>query len=109
MAHPEQKETTEKPEEETAREGQPERRWYGLERSDLELIAWVVAGFVIGVALKVTTASAIIITVVVLVAIARLYYEGTQRSYGNPRPGIGMAPLFLLGWGLGLFVRALVS
>ncbi|MEE9198941.1 MAG: hypothetical protein V3U26_03995 [Dehalococcoidia bacterium] len=91
----------EKPEEE-----RQERRRTWPELSDLELVAWLLVGFVIGVALKVTTASAIIIALVVIAAIARLYLEGART---NPRPSIGMVPLFLLGWALGLFVRALVS
>ena len=106
MASPEQKETTEKAQEEIAGKGQPEGKRDGLERSDIELVAWVLAGFIIGATLEVTTASAIIIAAVVLTAIVRLYLEGAHR---NPRPSVGMAPLFLLGWGVGLFVRALVS
>ena len=78
----------------------------GLELSDLELLFWLVVGFIIGVALEVTTPSAIVVVIVVLAAVIRLYLEG---AHTNPRPSIGMAPLFLLGWGFGLFVRALVS
>ena len=75
-------------------------------RSDLELPLWAIAGFVIGVVLEVTTASVYIIAIVVLASIGRLYLEKTQT---NSRPGLSMVPLFLLGWGLGLLVRALAS
>ena len=87
----------------------PADNWGDLGRSDLELVAWLVAGFVLGIVLKVTTASAYIIAVVILVAIVRLYYEAEQKAERNPRPAIGMIPSLLLGWGLGLFVRALIS
>lgn len=87
----------------------PSDNWGNLGRRDLELVAWLVAGFVLGIILKVTTASAYIIAVVIIVATVRLYYEGDQKPDRNPRPGIGMIPSFLLGWGLGLFVRALIS
>ncbi len=87
----------------------PADSWGHLGRAELELMAWLAAGFVLGVVLKVTTVSAYIIAVVVLVAIVRLYYEGDQKPERNPRPAIGMVPSLLLGWGLGLFVRALIS
>jgi hypothetical protein len=87
----------------------PADSWGSLGRAELELVAWLAGGFVLGIVLKVTTVSAYIIAVVVLVAIVRLYYEGDQKPERNPRPAIGMVPSLLLGWGLGLFVRALIS
>ena len=88
------------------KDGQEEKGFAGFVRSDLELVAWVLAGFVIGVTLELITASAIIIAVVVIAAIVRLSVEGEER---NSRPSIGMVPLFLLGWTLGLLLRALIS
>ncbi len=75
-------------------------------RSDLELPLWAIAGFVIGVVLEVTTASVSIIAIVVLASTVRLYLEKAQA---NSRPGLTMVPLFLLGWGLGLLVRAVAA
>ena len=77
-----------------------------LERSDLELLGWLIAGFVISVALKVTVVSASIIVAIVVLSILRMSYEAADR---NPRPSTWMSPMFILGWGFGLFVRALVS
>lgn len=71
-----------------------------------ELVIWAIAGLVIGIALGVTTFVAIIITVIVLAAIARLYFEKTERSI---RPGIGMVPVFIGCYGIGLFIRALAG
>ena len=75
-------------------------------RSDWELIIWALAGLVIGIALGVTTLVAIIITVLVLAAIARLYLEKTERSI---RPSIGMVPVFTGSYGIGLFLNALIG
>ena len=73
---------------------------------NFELAIWALAGLVIGVALGVTTVVAIIITVLVLAAIARLYFEKTERSI---RPSIGMVPVFIGCYGIGLFIKALIS
>lgn len=69
-----------------------------------ELAIWAIAGLVVGIALGVTAPVAIMITVLVLAAIARLYLEKTERSI---RPSIGMVPVFIGCYGIGLFIKAL--
>ena len=76
----------------------------GFLHPNLELAIWALAGLVVGIALGVTTLVAIIITILVLVAIARLYLEKTERSI---RPSIGMVPVFLGCYGIGLFIKTL--
>ena len=73
---------------------------------NLELAIWALAGLIVGIALGVTTLVAIIITILVLVAMARLYLEKTQRSI---RPSIGMVPVFIGCYGIGLFIKALIG
>ena len=73
---------------------------------NLELVIWALAGLVVGIALGVTTLVAIIITILVLAAIARLYLEKTERSI---RPSIGMVPVFIGCYGIGLFIKALIG
>jgi len=70
----------------------------------LELLAWALFGLIVGIALGVTTVVAYLSTVIVLAAMARLYLEKTER---NVRPSIGMVPVFLGAYGIGLFFRAL--
>ena len=74
--------------------------------SDWELAIWALAGLVVGIALGVTTLVAILVTVIVLAAIARLYFEKTERSI---RPSIGMVPVFIGCYGVGLFIKALAG
>ena len=73
---------------------------------NLELAIWAIAGLIIGIALGVTTIVAILITVLVIAAIARLYLEKTERSI---RPSIGMVPVFIGCYGIGLFIKALIG
>ena len=78
----------------------------GFLHPNLELAIWALAGLVIGIALGVTTIVAIIITILVLAAITRLYLEKTERSI---RPSIGMVPVFIGCYGIGLFIKALIG
>ena len=78
----------------------------GFLHPNLELAIWALAGLVVGIALGVTTVVAIIITILVLAAMARLYLEKTERSI---RPSIGMVPVFLGCYGIGLFIKALIG
>ena len=75
-------------------------------RSDWELVIWALAGLLVGIVLGITTLVAIIITILVLAAIARLYFEKTDRSI---RPSIGMVPVFIGCYGIGLFLKALMG
>ena len=77
-----------------------------LGRSDTELLAWALGGLIIGVAIGVTTLVAYLLMIIVLAAIVRLYLEGTER---NIRPSIGMVPVFVGSWSIGLFLRALAG
>ena len=73
---------------------------------NLEVAIWAIAGLIVGIALGVTTIVAILITVLVIAAIARLYLEKTERSI---RPSIGMVPVFIGCYGIGLFIKALIG
>ena len=78
----------------------------GFLHPNLEIAIWAVAGLIVGILLGVTTIVAIIITILVLTAIARLYLEKTERSI---RPSIGMVPVFIICYGIGLFIKALIG
>ncbi len=77
-----------------------------LRRSDMELLAWALGGLIIGVVIGVTTLVAYLLMIIVLAAIVRLYLERTET---NIRPSIGMVPVFVGTWSIGLFLRALVG
>lgn len=78
----------------------------GFLHPNLEIAIWAVAGLIVGILLGVTTVVAIIITILFLTAIARLYLEKTERSI---RPSIGMVPVFIGCYGIGLFIKALIG
>ena len=75
-----------------------------LRRSDSELLVWALAGLIVGAAIGVTTLVAYLVTIIVLAAIVRMYLEKTER---NIRPSLGMAPVFVGLYSIGLFLRAL--
>ena len=77
-----------------------------LQRNDLELLAWAVFGLLVGIVLGVTTVVAVLSTIIVVAAMVRLYVEKTER---NPRPSLGMVPVFLGAYGIGIFIRALAG
>lgn len=77
-----------------------------LPNPNWELAGWGIAGLVVGIALGVTTFVAAVIAILVLAAIARLYFEKTERSI---RPSIGMVPVFIGCYGIGLFIKALIG
>ncbi len=97
---------TDDPQNSASKNEEPSKRSDRLVTSDLELIGWLIAGFVVGVALKVTIVSAWIIAIIVVLSILRMSTEAAGR---NPRPSSWMSPVFILGWGFGLFLRALIS
>ncbi len=75
-----------------------------LRRSDTELLGWALGGLIVGVVIGVTTLVAFLIMIILLAAIARLYLEKTER---NIRPSLGMVPVFIGTYSIGLFLRAL--
>ena len=67
-------------------------------------MGWALGGLIVGVVIGVTTLVAFLAMIILLAAIVRLYIEKTER---NIRPSLGMVPVFLGTYGIGLFLRAL--
>jgi len=77
-------------------------RGRGLPNLDLELLGWLIGGFVLGLLLKVDTAAIWILAAVAAVAAVRLYAGG---RYGKVRISIWMIPVVLVGWVAGFVVN----
>ena len=78
----------------------------GLNHKDFELLFWFMISVVIGVGLGTNSAAAFIVTAITLLAIGRLI---KYKPNTDARNSFLMVPLVLLGYIVGLLLKAIVS
>ena len=84
----------------------PKRKNKGLSHKAFELVFWFMISVVIGVGLGTNTAAALIVTAITLLAIGRLIkYEPNTDA----RNSFLMVPLVLLGYIVGIMLKAIAS